>query len=364
MIFDPILDIFRGKAVTIPPMDGALKPNTLLDDAAVLVEATAPDNLLQHGGTLFFSSGAGLWSIGGSGVARVIEEFEAPITALAAVDGCIAVALDDGSIVIGGDERPDVNLTAANFDGAACPTAMDFLDAETLIVCQGSTGHRHSDWALDLMEKKTSGSIWRVDLGTGQAQLLARDLAFPHGLLIDRDNNRLIVAESWRHRLVTVPLKGAVTTPTPLLAKLPGYPARLCSASDGGAWLALFAPRNRLVEFVLLEDSYRADMVRDVPRPYWIAPALSSGTSFLEPLQCGGVKTMGVHKPWSPSLSYGLVVHLDRQLRPTHSLHSRANGKRHGVTSLIELDGQLLAASKGGNAILDISIDDLLGEVA
>ena len=28
MIFDPILDIFRGKAVTVPPMDGALKPNT------------------------------------------------------------------------------------------------------------------------------------------------------------------------------------------------------------------------------------------------------------------------------------------------------------------------------------------------
>ena len=39
---DPILDLFRGKAVTIPPMDGALKPNTALDEAEVVVAALAP----------------------------------------------------------------------------------------------------------------------------------------------------------------------------------------------------------------------------------------------------------------------------------------------------------------------------------
>ena len=35
----PTLDLFRGKAVTIPPMDGALKPNTALDDAEVVRHA-------------------------------------------------------------------------------------------------------------------------------------------------------------------------------------------------------------------------------------------------------------------------------------------------------------------------------------
>ena len=38
MILDPILDIFRGKAITIPPLDGAFRPNTRLDDAPVLAE--------------------------------------------------------------------------------------------------------------------------------------------------------------------------------------------------------------------------------------------------------------------------------------------------------------------------------------
>ena len=146
----------------------------------------------------------------------------------------------------------------------------------------------------------------------------------------------------------------AGSAPQPLLTKLPGYPARLSPAADGGAWLALFAPRNRLIEFVLLEDDYRAAMMREIARPHWIAPALSSGESFLEPLQSGGVKTMGIHKPWSPSRSYGLVVRLDADLRPIASFHSRANGRRHGITSVVEANGRVLASSKGGNALLEI----------
>ena len=50
------LDIFRGKAITIPPMDGALRPNTALDEAPVLLQADAPDNLAWIEGRLVFSS--------------------------------------------------------------------------------------------------------------------------------------------------------------------------------------------------------------------------------------------------------------------------------------------------------------------
>jgi hypothetical protein len=97
-------------------------------------------------------------------------------------------------------------------------------------------------------------------------------------------------------------------------------------------------------------------MMRDVAREHWIAPALSSGAQFLEPLQCGGVKTMGIHKPWSPTRSYGLLVRLDRGLRPVASFHSRANGRRHGITSVVERDGRALVTSKGGNAILSLTV--------
>jgi hypothetical protein len=352
MIFDPILDIFRGKAVTIPPMDGAFRPNTALDEADVVLEVEAPDNLVFDGAQLLFSSGGDVLSLApGSDSPERVERLPATVTAMAAgPERALAIACDDGSIVIDGGRHADKRLTPASLGNLACPTALAFDGPDRLLVAQGSARHRATDWAVDLMEKNASGSLWRVDLESGAAQRLAGDLAFPYGILIQE--HRIVVAEAWRHQLVGVLREGGRALP--LLTKLPGYPARLAPASGGGAWLALFAPRNRLIEFVLLEHEYRATMMREIERANWIAPALASGASFLEPLQSGGVKTMGIHKPWSPSRSYGLVVRLDAELRPVASFHSRANGRRHGVTSVVEANGHVLAAAQGGNAILEI----------
>jgi hypothetical protein len=178
-------------------------------------------------------------------------------------------------------------------------------------------------------------------------------MAFPYGLVIDAQNGRVIVSEAWRHRLVSIPIQGG--TPKPVLAKLAGYPARLTRKNSGGFILCLFAPRNRLIEFVLQEEDYRNAMLDEIDSRYWIAPSLSASRSFLEPLQNGGVKTMGIHKPWSPSRSYGLIVELNNNLMPVTSYHSRANGTRHGITSAIEHDGKIIATSCGGNLILQVT---------
>ncbi len=275
-----------------------------------------------------------------------------PISAMAAADdGALAVGLDDGAIVLhrAGQEPKQVKAGSAT----GCPTALAFADASTLIVCKGAAGLRPSEWARDLIQKGSSGSVWRVDIRSGEEILLGRDLAFPFGVLVEAGRG-VVVAESWRHRLVRLPLDRD-SRPEPLLTNLPGYPSRLAAASDGGAWLSLFAPRNRLIEFVLQEEDYREAMMREVDPEFWIAPSLHPRQSFLEPLQCGAVRTMGIHKPWAPSRSYGLLVKLDADFRPTASFHSRSDGRRHGVTSAIEAGGRVLVAAKGGNAILELA---------
>jgi hypothetical protein len=350
MIFDPILDIFRGKAVTIPPMDGALKPNTVLDDAEAVLEAPRPDNLCAYRDGFIYSSGNRVFAIGRDNTAKEIRAFDDAVTALAvSPSGDIAIGLDNGEIGVMKNGGATAEIQAPG--GLACPTALAFGASGEIYVAEGSAQHRASDWVVDLMSGGTSGSVWRIDLAGGNALSLAQGLAFPYGLLAPQDGRNLVVAESWRHRLVGIGGNGVLE---PILTKLPGYPARLAPAADGGAWLALFAPRNRLIEFVLLEKAYRADMISEVPREHWIAPSLSSESSFLEPLQCGGVKTMGIHKPWSPSRSYGLAVKLDAKLRPEASFHSRANGRRHGITAVAETGGRVLAASKGGDVVLNI----------
>lgn len=338
-LLDPIFDLFRGKAVTIPPMDGALRPNTALDDAEVVAAALAPDNLALLDGVPIYSSHREIRHLGREH--SVVETCPEDVSAIAvAEDGTLAIGLDDGSLKVG--ERM--------VEGLSGVTALTFHGCK-LYVTNGSDHFRPSQWVNDLMHRNASGSLWEVDVKTGQRRRLAGGLAYASGVAVDAANNRLIVSESWRHRLCAVPLSGGGATE--VLGQLPAYPGRI-TAGSRGYLLTLFAPLNRLVEFVLQEPQYRADMMREIDSRYWIAPTLSPPDSFLEPLQNGSVRSMGVHKPWSPTRSYGLVAALDSKLQPVTSYHSRANGRFHGVTSAIATGGAILATSKGGNHIIRV----------
>jgi len=161
----------------------------------------------------------------------------------------------------------------------------------------------------------------------------------------------VLVSEAWRHRVVRLAGRAA---PVEVLADLPAYPGAIAPAAEGGYWLALFAPRNQLIEFVLGERRYCERMMARIHPDHWIAPALSSGASFLEPIQGGARKKLNTLKPWSPSWSYGLVVRCDARCKPTASFHSRADGHVHGVTALCERDGRLLVAARGSGRIVDL----------
>src|SRR5690349_18460522 len=56
VMFDRLLDRIRGKAVTIPPLDGAFRPNAALEECEAVAAATAPDNLCSDGRCVFYSS--------------------------------------------------------------------------------------------------------------------------------------------------------------------------------------------------------------------------------------------------------------------------------------------------------------------
>jgi hypothetical protein len=79
----------------------------------------------------------------------------------------------------------------------------------------------------------------------------------------------------------------------PVLESLPAYPSRLSRDAHNAIWLALFAPRSQLVEFVLSESRYRRRMLSEIDPDYWIAPCLRAGHAPQEPTQQGGVRQLG-----------------------------------------------------------------------
>ncbi|OKO84568.1 hypothetical protein [Bradyrhizobium sp. AS23.2] len=347
-----MLDSFWGRgdaSITIPSMDGALRPNDLLDQAIEVQVVQQPDNLTEYQGGLLYSSGNKIFQMNMEASAETPPRYEMPndVSCLAShPSGILAIGTTAG-ILLRGSKHEGTTISRLSGRPLACPTALVFDGDNSLIVCIGSDRLSPGEWKRDLMEQGRSGSVWRIDLVGGESTCLVHGLGFPYGVQLV-GSGALRVSESWSHRIIQF---RPGERPRPVLADLPGYPSRIAPATDGGSWVSVFAPRRQMVEFVLRERDYRERMLREVHSDYWMAPALSSGGSFLEPIQGGTVKHLGIRKPWAPTRSYGLLVKLDASGTPVASLHSRADGKRHGVTSCLEIGGKLAFTSKGGGVI-------------
>ena len=348
----------RGEAaITVPPFDGALKPNQLLEDATVVAELEAPEDLASDGHVLFASNDKRLLRFDGAGVHEV-QRFDSTITALATLpDGGLAVALDGREISICGGERHGKRWTRAAGKSFCAVNALSVTAKGKLLATDGSATQPYDKWCHDLMALGHSGRLYELDPAAGSAREIASGLSYAFGVCAAADE--CWVSESWRHRL----LRYGTGTVGTVFDRLPGYPSRITPATTGGFWLSVFAARTQLVEFVLRETTFRKRMMAEIDPEYWIAPALSSGRTFLEPMQGAHIKTMGILKPWAPPRSYGLVIRLSPEGLPRYSLHSRVDGKNHGVVTAVECAGKLYALAKGTRRLLRLTIADVEREL-
>ncbi|MGH8519212.1 MAG: hypothetical protein ACREUE_17315, partial [Panacagrimonas sp.] len=241
-------------------------------------------------------------------------------------------------------------------DGRAlrCVTAIAVLPDGRVAIAEGSAVNPAGAWSRDLLERRASGRIVLAAPDLGSATTIATNLAWPSGLL-PRSDGTLWFSEAWRHRLRSIGLAGGGTAAT-VLDNLPGYPGRLSSEASGEVWLACFALRTQLIEFVLRERGYCEQMLATVDPRYWIAPSLRATGHYLEPLQGGAIKKLGIVKPWAPPRSYGLVLHLSAEGTIRDSLHSRAGGEHHGITAVRRQADRVIAVSRGSGRLLSCTL--------
>lgn len=343
----------RGDAaITVPMLDGALKPNQILEEAEVFAELDAPEDLATDGHSLLVADGARVLRYEGA-AASEIARVDRTITGLASLPGGIAIIVDGREVrIVGG---PHDGRTWTNVGGTplSAANAIGLAADGRLLVTDGSMVWPYERWCDDLMDLGRSGRLCTLDPLSGQDREIAKGLAYAFGACAAGDS--IWVCESWRHRLLQY---GDGKAGYPVLGRLPGYPSRISPAAGGGFWLTVFTCRTLLVEFVLREPAYRRRMMKEIDPRYWVAPALSSGNTFLEPLQGAHLKMRGIHKPWAPPRSYGLVVRLDAEGLIRYSLHSRVDGKNHGVVAAVECQGALFVLAKGRRRILRVSIAD------
>ena len=352
-----LTDRFFGRgeaAITVPPFDGALKPNQLLENATVVCDLDTPEDLATDGTSVCIADGKRILRLEGSTPVEVAA-LDAPVTALAAMPGGgFAVALDGRAVRIVGGAQDGRTWDAANGRPFNAINALSATPDGKLLVTDGSQTRPYAQWSHDLMELGRSGRLVELVPADGSAREIATDLAYAFGACATPGG--VWVSESWRHRLVSFNggKAGAV-----VLDRLPAYPSRLTPATGGGYWLTAFVARTQLVEFILREPAYRKRMMAEIDPRYWVVPSLSAGNTFKEPMQGAHIKTMGILKPWAPPRSYGLVIHLTPEGLVRYSLHSRVDGKNHGVVAAVDCGGALFVLAKGRRRLLRLDIADI-----
>jgi sugar lactone lactonase YvrE len=352
----------RGDAaISVPVLDGALRSNRLIEDAEVVAELDAPEDLATDGTSLFVADGARVLRLTGTGAPSVVHAFDRAVSALACLPhGGLAVALAGREVRVVGGPHDGRRFDSAGGRRLNAVNALAATNSGRLLATDGSQTQPPERWKHDVMELGRTGRLLELDLANGDAVERASGLAYAFGVAA-LDGDGAWVCESWKHRVV--PFGGAPTA-RPVVDGLPGYPSRIAPASGGGWWLTCFTLRTQLVEFVLREPAFRKRMLKEIDPRYWIAPALTSGNTYLEPMQGAHLKTMGVVKPWAPPRSYGLVIRLDEQGLIRYSLHSRFDGKHHGIVAAAEQGGSLYLLCKGRRRLLRLSIAEAQAALA
>jgi sugar lactone lactonase YvrE len=348
-----------GEQNAIPPLDGALSTNDRLDSCVPIGDPLPglDDVLADRDGSLLVSAGKYVLRLSGDGFATraTVAKFDGDAGGLAIhPDGRILVCVAGRGLAAIDPAKPAPRWleTTEGFALAGLTSVAAAPDGRIFAV-EGSMGRPPSEWRYDLMEKRHNGRLIVCGAGLDDSRTLLKDLHYPYGISVAPDHGQIWFNEAWAHRVSRMSLSGnGMAQPEIVLRNLPGYPARLKPDGRGGFYLGLFARRTHLIEFVLKEDDFRVEMLATMPQDYWIAPAYAGGSDCLEPMQIGGVKALGIQKPWAPPRSYGLLAHLNGDGEIIDSMHSRAGGRFHGITGACMTPQGLVIASRGAGHLI------------
>ncbi len=331
----------RRKAQVSPTMtlEGALGPNDRLEEAEA-IRVPAPAAMCVAGGALLVASGTNVLRFASWGaVPEVWHVADAPVTAIAAHAGKVALGLGDRFVVLD-EARQTVPWAVPKVSQIS---DLCFADDNTLVVADPGYMPDQPLLTLAAWDEVPRGQLLALTAG-GEARQIADGLHCPMGMA--SDGAGLLVSELERARIID-------TTGRTRLTGLPAYLGRLRRTSRGYA-LACLSRRDPLIEFLKTEPEFIRLMKATVDPSHWIAPREKPDFAHDLPITLGATRLHGAIKPWAPSFSYGLVIEMDENLMPIGSAQSRANGKRHAIADICDWNGSLLALSRASGEILKL----------
>lgn len=101
----------------------------------------------------------------------------------------------------------------------------------------------------EALESAPNGRLLKHDLQTGECSVVLTGLFFANGVAVAPDDTYVLVNETMRYRTKRVYVRGPRRGEVEIfIDNLPGFPDGISTGSDGIFWLAIYAPRNALLD--------------------------------------------------------------------------------------------------------------------
>lgn len=174
----------------------------------------------------------------------------------------------------------------------------------------------------DILEHGGNGRLLEYDPQTGNTRVLIDGLQFANGVAVAPDQESVLVAETGNYTIIRYWIEGEREGEHELFFdNLPGLPDNISSNGRDTYWVALYAPRNALL-----------DALSQYP---FLRKAAFRLPDFVQP------------RP----VAHAFVLGISLDGRVTHNLQHAGKNSYHPITGVFEADGRLFLGSLTESAI-------------
>ena len=107
----------------------------------------------------------------------------------------------------------------------------------------------HEEVMHEVLESAPNGRLVKYDINTGDCSVVLDELFFANGVAVSHDETYVLVNETTRYRTKRVYVRGPRAGVVEVFVNnLPGFPDGISTGADGIFWLAIYAPRNPLLD--------------------------------------------------------------------------------------------------------------------
>ena len=305
-----------------PGLEGILAPNNLLKNSEIIAAGAinGPEDVAIDGkGRLY----------GGTHDGEIVRIWpDGKIETFAVTDGrplglhfdgagnLIVCDAYKGLLTI--DTGGEVTALTASAEGVPFKFTddLDIASDGTIYFSDASDTFDHAHYLFDLVESRPHGRLMSYNTADGTVQVLLSNLYFANGVALSKNEDFVLVNETYRYRIIRYWLKGPKAgTRDIFVDNLPGFPDGISANRKGTFWLPLFTVRNPLMDTI---------------HPY---PFLKTLLAKLPP------------SLWPKPKPYGFVLALDEEGNIIKNLQEPTGEYLWEITSVQEHDGYLFLGS-------------------